>query len=85
MDIEKFKVPAKIVLSIGGIMASILAYAFSNFQSKAEAQKDAEISQVQINDVKFSVDRVESKVDALLLNQGIRWHPRSRTTKSENR
>ena len=62
--IKKITPWVKLVLLIGGMLVSVVVYAFTNFQTQISAEKSE-------SRIEKHMDRLESKVDALILDAGI--------------
>lgn len=75
MMIDAIKPWAQAMLATGAAVATVITYGFATFDTKAEsaqfkAQHDKDISRIE-----KAVDRLEDKIDALLLKEGVRWLP----------
>lgn len=58
------EIPVKQLALIGSI-ASVIIFAYSNFQTKAEAEKDLKPIEISISEINQNIREINRKIDLL--------------------
>lgn len=73
MMIETIKPWAQFMLTGGAAIATVITYAFATFETKGSADEFRSNHKTEISRIEKTVDRLEDKIDALLLKEGVQW------------
>lgn len=69
LERDSFAVDLGFVWSAIGTVAIIVVFAYMNFETKAEASRDTEVTNQQIVDLRQDLREMSKKLDMILANQ----------------
>lgn len=73
MMIDAIKPWAQAVLTTGAAVATVMSYAFATFETKGSVDDLRSTQKQDTARIEKTIDRLEDKIDALLLKEGVAW------------